>query len=249
MPTPGTSPGVLVTRPEPGLSETLVAVSAAGWVPYASPALCITPHSLRALPHHFAACVLTSGQAVQAAQAALPPTCPVYAVGDRTAQRAQSAGFAAVHSARGDAEALAALIIRTLTPESGPLLLLSGARQGMELADRLRQAGFRVVRRVAYTARPARQIAPDVLRTLQAGKISHSLFFSSESAASWLAALPEAYRDAVRHTTAIVISQAAAAVLEKAGWTQCVVADKPNAQAMLAALGVCPAGRILRSSD
>ncbi|KXV78933.1 uroporphyrinogen-III synthase [Acetobacter cerevisiae] len=243
MPTPGTSPGVLVTRPEPGLSETLAAVSAAGWVPYASPALCITAHTLRALPHHFAACVLTSGQAVQAAQAALPSACPIYAVGDRTAQRAQAAGFTAVESARGDAEALAALIIHARTPESGPLLLLSGARQGMELADRLRQAGFRVVRRVAYTARPARQIAPDVLRALRAGEISHSLFFSSESAASWIAALPKAYRDAACRTTAIVISQAAAVVLEKAGWAQSVVARKPNAQAMLAALGFCPEGR------
>lgn len=243
MTPPGISRGVLVTRPEPGLSETLAAVSAAGWVPYASPALCITPHSLRALPPRFAACVLTSGQAVQAAQAALPSTCPVYAVGDRTAQRAQSAGFVAVQSAQGDAEALAALIIRTGTPASGPLLLLSGARQGMELAHRLRQAGFRVVRRVAYTARPAHQIAPDVLRALRSGEISHTLFFSSESAASWMAALPDASRGAVCRTTAIVISQAAAAVLEKAGWTQIVVARKPNAQAMLAALGVCTVDR------
>lgn len=244
MPATGIAPGVLVTRPEPGLSETLAAVSAAGWVAYASPALCVTPHTLRALPPRFAACVLTSGQAVQGARAALSPTCPIYAVGDRTAARASTAGFSVVQSAQGDAEALAALVIRSRRPSEGPLLLLSGARQGGELAARLRLAGFRVVRRVAYMARPVRQIARDVQYALQNGQISHCLFFSSESALGWLAALPDPVRDRARQTTAIVISHRAAAVLKEAGWTHVVVARKPDAQAVLEALGtrVVPLG-------
>lgn len=237
MPAPGTSPGVLVTRPEPGLSETLAAVSAAGWVPYASPALLITPHRLQASSLQFAACVLTSGQAVQAAQAALPPTCPVYAVGDRTAQRARVAGFHAVHSAQGDAEALAALIASRQAQAAGPLLLLSGARQGMALVEQLRQIGFRVVRRVAYTAQPVSQIGQDALAALENGQISYCLFFSSESAESWISALPEVGRTIASRATGIVISQAVADVLKKAGWAHIVVARKPTAQAMLMALG------------
>lgn len=229
---------MLVTRPEPGLSETLEAVCAAGWVAYAAPALRINPCTLRALPPRFAACVLTSGQAVPAAQAALPPTCPLYAVGDRTAERARAAGFGSVQSARGDAEALAALLVRSLTPEDGPLLLLSGARQGYELASRLRQAGFRVVRRVAYRACPARQIPQDVLQALQAGQIGHCLFFSSESAAGWIAALPDNLRSQASRTTAVVISHKAEAVVKAAGWTRIVRARHPNAQGMMAALGV-----------
>ncbi|GAN68074.1 uroporphyrinogen-III synthase [Acetobacter orleanensis] len=237
MPATGIPPGVLVTRPEPGLSETLAAVSAAGWRAYASPALCITPTNLRALPPRFAACVLTSGQGVQAAQAALPLTCPVYAVGDRTADRARAAGFGRVQSAQGDAEALAALLVRTCTPADGPLLLLSGARQGLELAAHLRKAGFKVMRRVAYTARPVRQVTQEVLSALQAGRITHCLFFSSESAAGWLSALPEAVRQKASRTTAIVISRKTADVLSGAGWTHIVVARHPNAQAMMDALG------------
>ncbi|MFE8874364.1 uroporphyrinogen-III synthase [Acetobacter persici] len=237
MPASGSRPGVLVTRPEPGLSETLEAVSAAGWGAYASPALLITQHSLRVASPRFAACVLTSGQAVQAAQAALPLTCPLYAVGDRTAQRARTAGFAAVQSAQGDAEALAALIIRKQNPAEGSVLLLSGARQGTALAARLRQAGFTVVRRVAYSAQPVRRIAPEVLQALQEGRINVCLFFSSESAAGWIAALPVSCRAQATRTRAIAISQAAAAVLKAAGWAEIVVAKTPDARAMLAALG------------
>lgn len=53
-------PGVLVTRPEPGLSETLAAVAAAGWRPHASPALVVRARLLAAMPSPPAAVVLTS---------------------------------------------------------------------------------------------------------------------------------------------------------------------------------------------
>ncbi|NHO28651.1 uroporphyrinogen-III synthase [Acetobacter farinalis] len=240
MSDPAVPCGVLVTRPEPGLSETCAAVAAAGWVPYAAPALHITPQVVRCMPAQPAACVLTSGQAVQAAQASLPSSCLVFAVGDRTAQRARAAGFIDVRSAQGDAEALVALITRTHAPSAGTLLLLSGARQGVALAARLRLAGFQVVRRVAYTARPVQRVAPEILSALKAGVISHSLFFSSESAAAWIAALPEAEREAASRTTGIVISQATAAVVQRAGWSRVMVAAQPTAQAVLEALGPGP---------
>lgn len=44
--------GVIVTRPEPGLSETMAAVADAGWLPLASPALVVQRHTLR-LPQNY----------------------------------------------------------------------------------------------------------------------------------------------------------------------------------------------------
>lgn len=234
---PHVAHGVIVTRPEPGLSETLHAVEAAGWKAYASPSLDIEARTVRPLRGQFAAVVLTSGQAVPAARDAVPPDIPVYAVGDRTAQRAQAAGFTCVFSAQGDAEALAALLRKALPPQAGLLLLLSGAGQGMALAADLRHAGFRVVRRVAYKAQSVREVCVEVQSALRKKVISHILFFSAESARGWLRALPVALRKYAAATTGIVMSEAAEDILRHAGWQDVRVAHHPNAAALLHLLG------------
>lgn len=233
------SSGVIVTRPEPGLSETMAAVQAAGWRAYSSPSLEILPRIVPPLRRKIQAVVLTSGQAVPAAGQAVPLDTPVYAVGDRTAQRAQAAGFAHVVSAQGDADALATLLRDALTPQAGLLLLLSGAGQGTGLAADLRQVGFRVVRRVAYEARPVHEMSAEVQRVLAAGQISHILFFSAESVRGWLKALPGSLLAQAAATTAIVMSEAAEDILRHAGWQDVRVATQPNAAALLLALGAC----------
>lgn len=231
--------GVLVTRPEPGLSETLAAVAAAGWRPHASPALVVQPRPLAATPYPPAAVVLTSGQAVACAAASLSADVPLFAVGARTAERARQAGFTQVYSADGDAAALAMLLIRHRAPADGTLLLLSGAGQGRDLARVLRQAGFRVLRRIAYEARPAATIGPQAKQALEQGEIAAILFFSALSARYWLAALPDGpVRLAACSARAVVISASVATVLHASGWAgPVVVAKHPDAAAMLDALG------------
>lgn len=238
--------GVIVTRPEPGLSETMAAVADAGWLPLASPALVVQRHTLR-LPQKLpAAILLTSGQAVSAAVAAAQQAkvldIPVYAVGDRTAQRARNAGFTHVKSADGDARALVALLQTHQQPEYGSLLLCSGAGQGVELAAWCRQAGFKVVRRVVYAAKPIQHINPQTCTAIQAAKVAVVLFFSAESAAGWLAALPEAERKLLAgQASAVVISGRVAGVLRAAGWQNIRVADHVSAAAVMDALGTYPA--------
>ncbi|MFS8370544.1 uroporphyrinogen-III synthase [Acetobacter indonesiensis] len=233
----GSPLGVLVTRPEPGLSETMEAVKAAGWCPYASPALEITSYAVASLRRPPAALLLTSGQAIAAARDAFSADMPVYAVGDRTAARAKNAGFTTVFSAGGDATALAALVVSHLGPTKGTLLLLSGAGQGMGLVSQLRQAGFAVVRRVAYRAYPVRRIAPEVQQALVEGLVRYTLFFSAESAKSWISALPTTLKAQATQTTALVMSDAAAEVAKKAGWQTTRVAPHPNAADLLGLLG------------
>ena len=85
--------GVLVTRPEPGLSETMRALAGMGLAPVAAPLLSVrTRHPV--LPRRVQAILLTSGQAA-APLAGLAPglrALPVLAVGDATAARARAAG-------------------------------------------------------------------------------------------------------------------------------------------------------------
>ncbi|MBO1323807.1 uroporphyrinogen-III synthase [Acetobacter sp. TBRC 12305] len=231
--------GVLVTRPEPGLSETIAAVAAAGWQPYASPALVVRPRLLPPLPCPPCAVVLTSGQAVPCAAACLPLETPLFAVGARTAARARQAGFSQVHSADGDATALATLVMRQRTPADGALLLLCGAAQGQDLASQLRKAGFRVLRRIAYEARPAQSVGPQAEQALEQADVAAVLFFSALSAKSWLAALPPGQvRSTALAARAVVISANVATVLHAAGWAGPVaVASHPDAPSMIAALG------------
>ena len=238
-PPPITTRGVLITRPEPGLSETASAVAALGWEPVLAPALHITPCQGGVLPRQVAALLLTSGQAVAMAAESVPPFIPVFAVGDRTAQKAREAGFATVHSARGNAQALERLLLRHCAPMQGSLLLYSGMGQGMELAASLRTHGFRVVRRVAYRAAPVEVLPAFVDHALRAGQIAAILFFSAQSAQSWLkAACPAGMSAHVRRLRAVVISNAVSKSLGQAGWQGPLsLAATPDAPAMLAALG------------
>ncbi|MCP1201600.1 uroporphyrinogen-III synthase [Acetobacter oryzoeni] len=238
--------GVIITRPEPGLSETMAAVADAGWLPLASPALVVQRYTLRLPKKLPAAILLTSGQAVSAvvaaAQQAKALDIPVYAVGDRTAQRARDAGFTHVKSADGDARALVALLQTHQQPECGSLLLCSGAGQGVELAAWCRQAGFKVVRRVVYAAKPIQHINAQTCTAIQAAKVAVVLFFSAESAVGWLAALPKAEQNVLAaQARAVVISGRVAGVLRAAGWQNVRIADHVSAAAVMDALGAYPA--------
>ncbi|MFT8418392.1 MAG: uroporphyrinogen-III synthase [Acetobacter sp.] len=231
--------GVIITRPEPGLGETALAVAGLGWVPVPAPALHVRPCPVGSLPGQPAALLLTSGQAVAMAASSVPLSVPVFAVGDRTAQKATQAGFTIVKSAQGNAQALVSLLVRHGAPDRGPLLLFSGAGQGLELAAALRGHGFRVVRRVVYRTQPVRGFSLSVAQALEAGEIAAILFFSARSAQSWLRCVPGGgLSGQVRALRAIVISDEVAKTLRLAGWRGPVsVAATPDAPAMLAALG------------
>lgn len=232
--------GVLVTRPEPGLSETVTALLDAGWQPFASPALVVRPYYLPELPAGVSAVVLTSGQAVPCASTSVDHSVPVFAVGDRTARRAHAAGFSVVYSAQGDASALSDLLVQQRRPEQGALLLLSGSGQGELFAHDLRAKGFTVFRRVAYSTRPVKKIGPTIQQALEEGRIGYSLFFSAESAKGWLSALPRPVWPAAASTIGVVMSDATKEVLFKAGWRTVRVAPEPNAASLLSLLGSSP---------
>lgn len=243
--------GIVITRPEPGLGETLAAVEQAGWQGYASPALVVQPRvmdsgAVSGQARRVAALLLTSGQAVAAVVQALPMginlAVPVFAVGARTAERARAAGFTQVCSADGDALALAALLSQRIAPKAGALLLACGAGQGGALAAALRADGFRVLRRVAYETRPARCLPPEVARALMAGRIEVVAFFSAQSARSWLHGLRDsALRATAVKTVALVLSPAIEKTVRALGWQgPVIVAARPDAASMLAALEQVP---------
>ncbi len=207
-----------------------------GWSPVSAPCLVTEPRPTRLPPPgRLAAILITSGQAV----AALPAShhrVKLFSVGAATAAKARAAGFADAHSADGDAAALAALVKARLDPTAGTLLLASGAGQGLGLARELRAAGFHVIRRVVYAARPAAALPPYALAALAGGQVCAAMFFSARTARVFARLLPAALRPRLAGAEALAIGAEAAEVLRRLPWRAVRVAVRPTQDEMFALL-------------
>ncbi len=223
-----------MTRPQPGATATASRLVAAGWTPVLAPFLTVRPARV-ALP------VATSVQAVVAASGnavALPiayTRLPLLAVGNATASRARAAGFTTVHSADGDAVALAGLAARLLDPARGPLLLATGRGQGTALARALRKGGFTVRRRAVYASAHVRRFPEPAADAITSG-LHAALFFSTETARAFARLLPASLRPYLGHTDAAVIAPGAAQPLMHLPWRTLRVALRPTQDEVLALL-------------
>lgn len=218
--------GVLITRPDPGAAETAQAVAALGWTPVLAPALTLTPRTLA--PVVVQASLITS----RSAAAALPAGLPVLAVGEATAAAARALGHDA-QAADGDAASLLALTISRLRPADGPLLLAVGQGYAADLAAGLRDAGFRVLRRIAYAAQPTTGLPEPARTALASGEVSQALFLSPRSAQAIMALLPPGAAVGIR---AIAISPRVARALATLPWKGISTATRPDHEAMLECL-------------
>ena len=228
---------VLITRPEPGATQTATRVAALGFLPVVTPLTSIMPLS-RGLPlsAQVAATVLTSRNAVPAC----PPTCfdrPVFTVGSATAACARVAGFQHVIDADADASALPGLIARTIAPNRQTLFLPTARRQGIELTRALRRQGFRVMRRVAYDNIAVNTLPSETVAHLREEDVMAALFFSTESARTFVRLVRAAgLAESVAAVTAVSISERSAMPLRTLPWRRISVAAKPNQDAMLVLL-------------
>jgi uroporphyrinogen-III synthase len=225
---------VLVTRPEPGASETARRLTALGHRPLIAPVLRITPTAARLPPAGAVQAVLaTSANALPALAGHVG--CRLLAVGDATAARAREMGFTDVLSAGRDAVALAALAGARCTPGGLPLLLAAGAGEGARVTTLLRAAGFTVLRREAYAARPVERLPSAAVAALAAGEIGTALFFSSATARAFIdvvgGALPLAVAAGI---DALALSPVVARALTPLPWRRIRVASHPNQDAILA---------------
>jgi uroporphyrinogen-III synthase len=223
---------VLITRPQPGAEATAGRIRALGLAPVVAPVMRIR-HFAPALPRQVQAALVTSGNALDGISAW---DVPVFAVGYATAAKARAVGFVDVTSASGDAESLAALVVSTLHPQAGPLLLLSGARQGIALAASLRAAGFRVLRRVTYAAGPVPHFPPQATGALHHDILHAAIFLSGETASTFVRMMPASCIPHLNGILALAIGKAAADALKPLPWRQVRLARTPNLDDVLALL-------------
>jgi uroporphyrinogen-III synthase len=228
---------VLITRPEPGASETATRISAMGLTPIVAPFLEIRRTRVRLpSPGQIGAIIFASGNAIDPVSAGYH-SLPALAVGVATADRAIRAGFANVVSADGDANALASLVRAQINPRAGTLLLVSGRGQSVALAAELRQSGYRVARRVVYSAAPVTSL-PHIARTaLTTDHVRTVLFFSTETARCFMRLVDAAGLLAnLRNREAITIGAKVGMALRSEYWARVSVAGKPTQDEMLALL-------------
>ncbi len=229
--------GVLITRPEPGASQTAGRIAALGLTPILAPVLAIVPAArpIR-LPGDFAATILTSGNAV----AACPPACharPAFAVGSATARLARAAGFAWVIDADADASVLPDVIAATIGAQRQTLFLPAGRTQGGALSAALRARRWRVLRRVAYQAQGVAVLPQTAITALKTQTIRSALFFSGETSAQFARLVRDAGLDEnLAAVEAVSISERAAMALRLLPWRQVRIAARPNQDAMLVLL-------------
>jgi uroporphyrinogen-III synthase len=145
------TPVLILTRPT-AQADAFADMITARWAGalrlITSPLLQIVMHPLAPDPGPVAGVILTSAHGVAAAaKAGLPANLPAYCVGEKTADLARAAGFAAI-TGPGDATRLAEKIIARRP--KGPLLHLRGQHSRGNLAERLNAAGIPCRDIVAY---------------------------------------------------------------------------------------------------
>lgn len=226
---------ILVTRPEPGCTETANRLAALGHEPVKLPLL-----SFAALagplpdPAQFAAIAFTSTNAItaldQRGDLVALRHLPAYAVGSKTAAAARAAGFASVADAQGTVGDLADTILAA-HPE-GPLLYPAARHRAGDLETLLERGGLKTNTVSVYEMMPVPQGQHDI------DPVDIALFYSRRSAQAFVA-LPS--RPSAK--TCLCLSAQVAAPLRAANIGPVHLARAPNEDAIFAALlSIAPDG-------
>jgi uroporphyrinogen-III synthase len=227
---------VLVTRAEPGASETAERLKALGHEPVVEPMFAIEPMPA-ALPA-FDALAFTSANGVRVfARLSERRDVPVFCVGGRTTEAARDAGFANAVSADGDVAALIDLIeSRTLT---GARLLHSGNETSRgDLAGTLTARGRTAAFVPTYRAVPIQRPGPALAAHLEGRASFNAVLAHSPRGAEILAGFLAQSANRARFSLAAMSSAAAAPL---AAFAECIeIATTPDEAALLAALARLP---------
>lgn len=221
---------ILVTRSEPGASETAERLRQRGHDPVVEPVFAVEAIAAELPPYDALAFTSANGARVFAPLAADRST-PVWAVGARTADAAREVGFTNVRSADGDVVALGDLIMRDL-PANARLLHAGNEETRGDLAGRLTAAGCTATFLPIYRSVPVAKPGSALAAHLSGAIPFDAILVHSPRGAAILASF-------LSTTTApakfAAISPAAAAPV--APFAQKVeIAAAPNEAALLAAL-------------
>lgn len=232
---------VLVTRPEPGASETAARLEALGFEAVVLPLTRIIPLDTGPVPDPLGvdAVAVTSVNALRHASPAMIAILsgkPVFAVGDATAEAARQSGFAAVSSASGTAVDLVAMIAARM-PAGSRILHLAGRDRTAGFAEALHERAFDVTTIEVYSAEKVSYPTDFLIETFAAGPIWGTPVLSTRGAVflGELAVDPE-LAHIFERTWFFCISKKVAEVLAPAVGDRVSVSTEPTEESVMALL-------------
>jgi uroporphyrinogen-III synthase len=229
---------VINTRPAPDADAFTAAIRRAGAEPILSPVMAIRFRDESAAVEPGEALAFTSANGVRAFARANPDRrLSVFAVGTATADEARRAGFAAVATAAGDVDSLAALIAGT----KGPLQILhfAGSDRAGDLAAALASRGIPARRLVLYDALPAAALSPEARAALasEAQNCAVGLFSPRSAALFYAQAVRAGVEERLSKATLLAFSEAVAAAALPDRWRRVKIARDRTLDAMSALIG------------
>jgi uroporphyrinogen-III synthase len=186
---------VLVTRPEPGASQTAKRLRDTGFSPLVLPLSETRALPVVSAPERFDAIAVTSANAIRRASRALLDRLAgsrCYAVGQKTAAAARDGGFADIVTGPGDAEALADAII-SAEKRGSAILYLCGRVRLPAFEERLRAAGIDVRPVETYDTVGINHESSFIRRLLDERPVDAVLLYSARAAEAFasIASRPE----------------------------------------------------------
>jgi uroporphyrinogen-III synthase len=230
---------VLVTRSEPGASETAERLVGLGFQPIVEPLFDIEPIEDVSLPAFDALAFTSANGARTFAKLSPRRDVPVFCVGARTAEAAREEGFADVKSADGDVSALGRLISGALP--TGARLLHSGNEESRgDLSGQLGGQTIAAVFVATFRAMPAKSPGPALAAHIKGKAPFDAILIHSPRAAKILSGFltPDSARgESPAPMNIAAISEAAAEPLRQTA-RRVEIASTPNEEALLKALMV-----------
>ena len=233
---------VLLTRPERDAAALKARIEALGCRVSLAPLLDIRINSIAAAALSGATAIVATSRnglkalahsdALQTARA-----LPIFAVGPATAQFAHDLGFETVIPGPGTGADLVPVISAHPSAASGKLIHLAGDHLAFDLAGALDERGIALSVVPAYASVAAETLPAPTIADLAARSIDVVVLMSPRSAAIWaqLTALVRV-QPALTGVTHICLSDAVAGRLSGIDGLTTVVADQPNADAIVSAV-------------
>ena len=232
------TPCILVTRPEPDATPTAQTLERRGYHVACLPILNIYPVEnykdiiLSINKDDIQTIALTSAHALSGLEAL--HDVPLAAVGSACAEKARALGFKHIHTAAGNAAALAELVATKFSPDAGTILYPRGRHTAFDLAGALRSRGFTVQEIIAYAARPIVQLPSSMTELLEHGEI-HAISVYSARTLHTLEKLARQHHleEKTRYMNLVCLSAKIAKEATNDLWRKVVHADAPEEAAML----------------
>ena len=227
---------ILITRAEPGASETEQRVTKLGLQAVKSPVLEFRSRSDEDLPdlRSISGLVFTSANGVRAfADRSADRSRDAWCVGPATAAVARDAGFDRVHESAGNAVDLAEFIARHSTPPSAPLLHVANSAAKGDLKRTLEANGYEVDFAPLYEMRIAESLSEDAAEALAESGPKIVLIHSAKGADAFVR-LCTNYQP--QQLTIVAISAAAAQPLTVLNPNAVHLASTPNEDSLFDAL-------------